>query len=323
MGIAPKELHRLGTVQQLEVGSTTGMRPKAFQDIRRFMEEEIEEKTGKKMTIPVDREGSDILLIHNAGEFSSWPENPEAFAILFEAAGLSWTLSSELLGYDAVNYGAWYDDFQLAKIALRHAEVAKQLKVKRIVIGECGHSHKASIVLADRLLPAELDIPRESCLPLFEDIVLSGRIKLSQERNNFPVTLHDPCNLVRMTGIIEPQRRILKNICQNFVEMEPHGTENYCCGGGGGLAVMSSLNFPAWKVNVAGRMKVKQILETFRDVMSPEIKKFVCAPCSNCKAQLRDLFDHYGLTDRYNIHYVGLAELIVNAMADLHEPFIT
>jgi Fe-S oxidoreductase len=86
---------------------------------------------------------------------------------------------------------------------------------------------------------------------------------------------------------------------------------------------MSSLNFPAWKVNVAGRMKVKQILETFRDVMSPEIKKFVCAPCSNCKAQLRDLFDHYGLTDRYNIHYVGLAELIVNAMADLHEPFIT
>ena len=47
MGIAPKEIHEQGTVQQLRVGSTTGITPKALNNIISFMEEEIEEKTGK------------------------------------------------------------------------------------------------------------------------------------------------------------------------------------------------------------------------------------------------------------------------------------
>ncbi|MDP2917767.1 MAG: (Fe-S)-binding protein, partial [Dehalococcoidia bacterium] len=80
MGIAPKELHKLGTVQQLKVGASTGINPKAFNGIVEFMEQEIEEKTGRKTKIPVDKEGADILLIHNSGEYLSWLENPEAFA---------------------------------------------------------------------------------------------------------------------------------------------------------------------------------------------------------------------------------------------------
>ena len=83
MGIAPKELHEKGTVQQLKVGSSTGMTPKALENIIDFMEDDIEEKTGKRIKIPVDKEGADILLVHNAGEFLAWPENPEAFAIIF------------------------------------------------------------------------------------------------------------------------------------------------------------------------------------------------------------------------------------------------
>jgi hypothetical protein len=35
---------------------------------------------------------------------------------------------------------------------------------------------------------------------------------------------------------------------------------------------------------------------------------------------MRDLFDHYGLQERYNIFYTGLAELIVNAMVNIKEP---
>ena len=322
MGIAPRELHELGTAQQLKIGSSTGMSPKAFEDIKEFMEEEIEEKTGRKIKIPVDQEGADILLIHNAGEFLSWPENPEAFAIIFDAAGISWTLSSELVGYDAVNYGVWYDDIQLARIALKHAKIAKKLKVKKIVVGECGHAHKAIMVTADRLLTGELNIPRESCLTLLEDIVFSGRLKLEPGRNNFPVTLHDPCNTVRLTGIVEPQRRILRGICPQFREMEPHGVDNYCCGGGSGFAVMSSMNFMDWRSSVAGRMKIKQILETFQDVIGSETKKYVCAPCSNCKGQLRDLFNYYKLEERCNIVYTGLAELIVNAMMEVREPIL-
>ncbi|MFC1944666.1 (Fe-S)-binding protein [Chloroflexota bacterium] len=316
LGIAAKELHEKGTVQQLEIGASTGMKPKALLDIIEFMEEDIEERTGRKIRIPVDKKGADILLIHNAGEFLSWPENPAAFAVVFEEAGLSWTLSSELTGYDAVNYGVWYDDVQLAKVALRHAQIAKELGVRRIVIGECGHAHKASLVVSDRVYPPELNIPRESCLPILEDIVFSGKLKLNPQRNNFPITLHDPCNTVRLEGIVEPQRRILRYIAPQFREMTPHGVENYCCGGGAGFAIMSPMNFPDWKLGIAGRMKVKQILDIFQDVISPEITKFICAPCSNCKAQFRDLILYYELDERCNIHYTGLVEFIVNAMVD-------
>jgi len=322
MGIAAKELHDLGTVQQLEVGASTGLTPKAFKGIIQFMEEEIEEKTGKKIKIPVDKEGADILLIHNSGEFLSWLENPEAFAIIFEAAGLSWTLSSELGGYESTNYGVWYDDVQLARIALKQSEVARRLKVKKIVVGECGHAHKAAAVVADRVFTDGTYIPRESCMPVLEDVVFSGKLKLDPKRNDFPVTLHDPCNMVRLMGVVEPQRRILRQICPQFREMEPHGVDNYCCGGGGGFAIMPSMNFPDWRSAIAGRMKVKQVLDTFQDVINPSIKKYVCTPCSNCKGQLRDLFSYYRLWEKCTILYGGLAELIVNAMVDIKEPFI-
>ena len=209
MGIAPKEIHEKGSVQQLRVGSTTGMTPAALKNILEFVEEEIEEKTGRKIKIPVDKKGADMLLIHNAGEFLAWPENLEAFAIILDAAGVDWTLSTEIAGYDSVNYGVWYDDFQFARVAIRQSQAAKALGVRKISFGECGHAHKAGIVVADRVLTGDLNIPRESSLPLLEEIVMSGRIKLDPSRNNFPVTLHDPCNMVRLMGIVAPQRRIL------------------------------------------------------------------------------------------------------------------
>jgi Fe-S oxidoreductase len=321
MGIAPREIHEQGTIQQLKVGSTTGMTPPALHDIVSFLEEEIKEKTGKEIKIPVDKKGADVLLLHNAGEFMSWPENIEAFAILLDAAGVSWTLSSELAGYDAVNYGVWYDDVQMTRVAVKHAEAAKKLQVKKINVGECGHAHKAFIVVADRVLTGDLNIPRESVFPLLEDVVVNGRVRLDPKRNDFPVTLHDPCNIVRLMGIVKPQRRILKKICPQFREMEPHGVDNYCCGGGSGFAIMNSRNFKDWKVHVSGRMKTKQILEAFNDVLDPSIRKYVCAPCSNCKGQIRDLIDAYRL-GQYSIRYGGLVELVVNAMVDIEKPFI-
>ena len=322
MGIAPKELHQLGSVQQLRAGSSTGMTPAALIDNIEFMEEEVEEKTGLSFKWPVDKEGADILLLHNAGEYLSWPENPEAFAIILEKAGISYTLSSDLLGYDAVNYGLWYDDVQLARVALKHAEIAKKLKVKKIVIGECGHAHKALSVIADRVLSGDLNIPRESCLTLLDGIVTSGKLKLDPERNDFPVTLHDPCNVVRLMGIVEPQRRILRRIAPRFREMTPHGVDNYCCGGGSGFAIMNERNFDEWRSAVPGRMKVKQILNAFQGELDPSIRKYVCAPCSNCKGQLRGLLDYYSLNERCNIGYTGLVELIVNAMADMEKPYL-
>jgi len=323
MGIAAPELHSEGTQKQLKTGSSTGINPAALMDLFEFMEEDITDRTGLNIKFPFDKAGADILIIHNAGEFLSWPENIEAFAIIFEAAGLSWTLSSDLVAYDSVNYGLFYEDVQLARVTLKHAEAAKKLGVKKVVIGECGHAHKAAMAIGDRVWLGENNIPRESCFATLEDIVMNGKIKVNPERNNFPVTLHDPCNVTRSMGIIKPQRNVIKKICPQFREMTPHGVDNYCCGGGSGFAIMQSNNFPNWRATVSGRKKFEQILNAFTmEERTPELPKYVCAPCSNCKGQIRDLLNYYDAWDRLKIQYGGLVELIVNCMSDVREGFI-
>ena len=209
----------------------------------------------------------------------------------------------------------------MARVAVKHAEIARKLKVKKIIIGECGHAHKALTVIADRVLTGELNIPRESALVLLDEIVSKGKLNLDPSRNDFPVTLHDPCNIVRAMGIVEPQRRILRRIAPKFREMTPHGVDNYCCGGGSGFAIMSGYNFSEWRTLISSRKKILQILEAFKDEPS-EVPKYVCAPCSNCKGSIRDILNYYQAGERSRIHYGGLVELIVNAMADMKKPML-
>ncbi|MFO7892688.1 MAG: (Fe-S)-binding protein [Longimicrobiales bacterium] len=322
LGWAPTELHEKGTVLQLEVGSSTGMNPIVVKDNVEFIDEDFEEETGMDAHTPFDKEEADALLIHNAGEIMAWPENPAAFAIILNAAGYDWTLSADEVAYDGVNYGLFYDDVQLARIALRHAATANKLKVNKIVMGECGHQHKSLMTIADRVLTGDMSVRRESCFTLLEDIVFSGKIEFDPSKNDFPVTLHDPCNIVRNLGIVEPQRRILRYLCPQFREMAPHGVDNYCCGGGSGFAIMSPNNFTDWRVSVASRKKFKQVLDAFSDQPGPEVKKYICAPCSNCKGQFRDMLEYYDALEKSGITYGGLVELIVNAMVDVKEPFI-
>ena len=313
MGLSPKALHEKGTVLQLEIGSSTGMNKLVVMDNVEFIDEDMEDRTGIKVETVWDKVGADVLLIHNAGEFLAWPDNPGAFALILQEAGISWTLSSELVGYDGVNYGLFYDDVQLARIAMKHLEIAKKLGVKKIVMGECGHESKAMGVIADRI---NNSVPRESAMTLMEEIVFSGKLKFDPSRNNFPVTLHDPCNLVRSMGIVEPQRRILRYLAPLFREMHPHGVRNYCCGGGSGWAIMSHNNFADWRIQVSGRKKFEQVLNAFADVdPGPGTPKYVCAPCSNCKGQFRDLFDYYGAKEKSGLYYAGLVELIVKPCA--------
>lgn len=322
MGISAKEIHDNGSMLQLKVGSSTGMPPAVVKDNVEFIDEDFSEKTGVTIETPWDVEGADVLLIHNAGEIMAWPDNVASFALILNAAGISWTLSSELAGYDSINYGLWYDDAQFARVALKHAEAARKLKVKKIVLGECGHAHKALAVIADRVLCGELNIPRESGLTLLRDIVMSGRLELDPSRNDFPVTLHDPCNVVRLMGVVEPQREILRKICPQFREMHPHGVDNYCCGGGSGFAIMGGNNFPDWRFHVSGRKKLQQVLNAFGECLDPAIPKYLCAPCSNCKGQLRDILSYYGMWEKHRILYGGLVELIVNAMKNVKPGFI-
>ncbi len=79
------------------------------------------------------------------------------------------------MGYDSVNYGIWYDDVQAKNVAMAQFEAARKLGVRRIVMGECGHAHKASVVGADRMADSEeRGVPVESFLPMMAELVRTG-----------------------------------------------------------------------------------------------------------------------------------------------------
>lgn len=67
---------------------------------------------------------------------------------------------------------------------------------------------------------------------LIDDYIQSGRIKLKGKLSE-RMTYHDPCELSRLSGIIEEPRRIFANLTSGFVELPGNKFNVICCGGGG------------------------------------------------------------------------------------------
>jgi Fe-S oxidoreductase len=82
--------------------------------------------------------------------------------------------------------------------------------------------------------------------------------------------------------------------------MEPHGTENFCCGGGGGSVSVDEIH--DFRMNVGGKIKSEQIRKTGAGI--------VIAPCANCKKQLKELVEHYEIPCKV----MGLHDLILKAI---------
>jgi Fe-S oxidoreductase len=70
---------------------------------------------------------------------------------------------------------------------------------------------------------------------LLADLLERGALRPTAAGAASPaITLHDPCYLGRYNGQTEAPRRALKAIGITVVEMERHGMNARCCGGGGG-----------------------------------------------------------------------------------------
>ena len=72
------------------------------------------------------------------------------------------------------------------------------------------------------------------------ELINEGRLELKGE---FPkkVTYHDPCYLGRHNNVYDEPREVLKKISGlELIEMEAHGKNSLCCGGGGGRIWMDT-----------------------------------------------------------------------------------
>ena len=88
---------------------------------------------------------------------------------------------------------------------------------------------------------------------------------------------------------------------ENFVDMTPNRSNNYCCGGGGGALQAGYTE----ERRTYGKLKFDQILATGAT--------YCIAPCHNCHSQIHDLSEHY----EGHYHTVHLWTLICLAMGIL------
>ncbi|TKJ35340.1 hypothetical protein CEE39_01100 [bacterium (candidate division B38) B3_B38] len=264
-----------------------------------WLEEELQQEVGDpRAKIPLNKAGARVLYTLNPREPKFFPLSIIAIAKIFYAAGENWTLSST--NFDATNYAYYSGDDQAARIiARRLVDEAEKLGVNILAVTECGHAYRSIRWESPNWLGKRFGFKVKSILELIADYLSEGRIRVDPSANSAPVTLHDPCNLVRYGGVVEVQRHILRQAVSNFVEMHPNRENNYCCGGGGGLLSMSEYAELRLK---AGKAKVEQIRQTGA--------KVVAAPCHNCIDQLMELNKKYKL----GIEARTIGEIVADAL---------
>lgn len=298
MGYVPQTLQ--STVKAaLETGNNMGIPLDDFTGTIRWMEEELMDEVGNpEARIPLDEPGKKVLYTLNPREPKFFPLSISAMAKIFYAVGESWSLSTNM--YDVTNYAYFSgNDAEAAVISGRLWDEMNVTGAETLVLAECGHGNRALRWESPNYLNRPFPFTVLSSVELIATYIRDGRIKLDPDKITDRVTLHDPCNLVRSGGVIEEQRFILRQFVRDFVEMTPHGVDNFCCGGGGGQLAMSEYNERRMKI---AEVKAEQIRKTGA--------KIVVTPCHNCVDQLIQI----NVAFRLGVQIKTMAEIVADAL---------
>ena len=299
IGVAPRALV-VSTREQLigATGNTSGIPLPALLDTLEFLTEDIQDQKGIHVPFPVDQEGAEYLFVPAVSDFMMEAETLKGIAVVFKATGDSWTIGSKY--FDGINYGLFYSDHVLEHVLRKIRAEAERLKVKKILIGECGHAARSAKFFYPTFCGGKEALPVVSILEYTHQALKQGRIQFDPKIVTERVTYHDPCNIARPGWIVNQPREVLKAFCGDYVEMAPNGRMNICCGGGGGTVSIDEIR--PYRTAIGGRVKAEQIRDTKA--------KYCVAPCSNCKKQLRELMEDQGVECEIG----GLHDLIYRAI---------
>ncbi len=266
-----------------------------------WIAEEYEEDY-PNLKIPVDVKNADILYTINAREVKHYPEDLAYAAILFHLAGENWTVTSK--GWEETSLAMFAGDWEACKIQVKQVyEAMERLKPKRMIGTECGHAHRATVIEGPYWMGRKDGKPPVESIHYVEwiaEALRTGKLKINPEKRiKTPVTIQDSCNYVRNGGLKDITREIIGYMVEPgyFVDMEPNGENNFCCGGGGGFNGIGL--YRDWR-NKGFTIKRDQIIKTGA--------KLVLTPCHNCWDAIRDIEEVF----KMGINWSFLKPLLVN-----------
>ena len=307
----------IGKVEK--IGNNLGLQEPALRNTLEGLEEDVKDATGVDVRFPLNEEGAEVLLVTPSADFFAEPhvDGLIGYAKVFHQAGISWTVSS--YASEAANFALFVGNYEhMREIALRIRKAAQDLKVKRIIFGECGHAWRVAYSFLNTLagpfdsLDPRYPAPQHICEFTY-DLIRRGGLRLDPSANDhMTLTYHDSCNVARASrmgdvagGQFHIPRAVIKACVNKFVDMAPDtiGEATYCCGGGGGLLTDDLMD-----LRVKGAMPRMQAL---RQVVERHGVTHMAAICAICKSQFSKVLPAYGFEMDM---IVSLHQLVGNAI---------
>ncbi|QLA15469.1 electron transfer complex ferredoxin TmcB [Desulfolutivibrio sulfoxidireducens] len=293
MAFVRRICHRLGVVPQYLQDTANShsatmnqmwIKDDEWIDSLKWQEDEARDEI-PTIRIPLEVEGADFMYSVIGPEPKFRTQLIYQAAVIFNEAGLNWTMPATP-GWDNSNMAMYSGDLEImGRVELAHFETAQRLRVKRIVMGECGHAFRAVYDMGNRWLGWHMHpMPVVHSIEFFWELLNSGKIQMAKKYPG-PVTIHDPCNVIRGRGLMDKLREVAAAITEEVVEMHPNREHNFCCCAGGGVI---NCGPPFKNVRTSGNaIKAKQIRDTG--------VKTCIAPCHNCHGGLEDIIHKYEL----------------------------
>lgn len=156
----------------------------------------------------------------------------------------------------------------------------------------------------------------KSIIEYYAQWIREGKLKVNSAWNKRKIkfTVQDPCQMVRKS-LGDPLAANLRFVVislvgeENFIDMAPNYSNNFCCGGGG-----ASLQAPFTEARRKfGKMKFDQIMATGA--------QYCITPCHNCQSQINDLALHYAGKFRA-IHLWSLICLALGILAESERRYL-
>jgi Fe-S oxidoreductase len=268
-------------------------------DTLQWQEEEAQAEIAKAR-IPLEKEGAEVMYSVIAPEPKILAQLLGNMSQIMTVAGIDWTMPATD-GWDNSNMAMYSGDFEvMGRVEKLHWETAARLKVKKVVMGECGHAFRGAVYDGPRWLGWQYPpIEMVHAIEFYYDLIKSGRIKI-KEKYKEHVTVQDPCNTVRGRGLGEKLRYVINATCEHFTDVDPRFEHNYCCMAGGGTINCG----PPWKKSrmLSNRVKAEQLAATGADI--------VITPCHNCHSGIEDIIGFYKLGK----HVKFINEILVEVM---------